>query len=539
MTAKTKDLENATREEIIELNPITSKETSKKEVVKKLQRIREEHARNQKKDYSHVFRKKSLLNMIQVTTVATGIELAFAAETAFVSPILLSIGLKHSEMTMVWALPPLLGFFVSPFLGSVSDRCRLSYGRRRPVIILLSILLAIGMVLVPYGHDFGKILGDIPEQGKVQFSVIITIIGIILIDFNADCIQTPARAYALDITIPSQQTRIINTFSTLSGVGGIIGYTFGAIDWMATPFGSIMGDNIPTAFMMIAVVFLLTVIISITSFREIPLPLIEKDELLKPVNESAVVAEMKRLNPDYVETESTKDDDEGEEHMTLVQYLKTIVVMPRSLQILCLTNLFCWMSHLCYNLYFTDFVGEAVFYGDPRPDSSTYSLYEEGVRFGCWGLCIFSFTCSVYSMFSEVLIKLVGLKTVYFTINFIHTLSMLCLAHWPCKWGVLVHSVSAGTLYATIFTVPFLLVAAYHDKECFKIKDGKTVPLASKRGLGTDIAVVGSMVFIGQLIMSLCIGYFINYIGSTSAVIYASSFLSFCACISSLFVLYI
>lgn len=171
-----------------------------------------------------------------------------------------------------------------------------------------------------------------------------------------------------------------------------------------------MGDNIPTAFMMIACVFLLTVIISVTSYREIPLPLIEKDELLKPVNESAINEEMK-LNPGYINQEETsvkKEEDEGEEHMTLVQYLKTIVVMPRSLHILCLTNLFCWMSHLCYNLYFTDFVGEAVFHGNPKPGSAEYNLYEEGVRFGCWGLCIFSFTCSVYSMFSEWLIKKVG-----------------------------------------------------------------------------------------------------------------------------------
>jgi len=40
--------------------------------------------------------------------------------------------------------------------------------------------------------------------------------------------------------------------------------------------------------------------------------------------------------------------------------------MPKSLRILCLTNLFCWSSHVCYSLYFTDFVGEAVFNGDPK-----------------------------------------------------------------------------------------------------------------------------------------------------------------------------
>lgn len=56
-----------------------------------------------------------------------------------------------------------------------------------------------------------------------------------------------------------------------------------------------------------------------------------------------------------------------EEHpVTLKDYLKSIVFMPYSLRIVCLTNLFCWMAHVSYSLYFTDFVGEAVFGGDPK-----------------------------------------------------------------------------------------------------------------------------------------------------------------------------
>jgi solute carrier family 45 protein 1/2/4 len=51
---------------------------------------------------------------------------------------------------------------------------------------------------------------------------------------------------------------------------------------------------------------------------------------------------------------------------TLKQYLLSIVYMPSSLRMLCLTNLFCWSAHICYSLYFTDFVGEAVFKGDPK-----------------------------------------------------------------------------------------------------------------------------------------------------------------------------
>ena len=41
---------------------------------------------------------------------------------------------------------------------------------------------------------------------------------------------------------------------------------------------------------------------------------------------------------------------------------------------LCLTNLFCWSSLVCYSLYFTDFVGQAVFRGNPRSGSKQIKI---------------------------------------------------------------------------------------------------------------------------------------------------------------------
>ena len=54
------------------------------------------------------------------------------------------------------------------------------------------------------------------------------------------------------------------------------------------------------------------------------------------------------------------------EDVSLKTYLKSIVFMPKAMQILCLTNFFCWGSLVCYGLNFTDFVGQAVFGGSPR-----------------------------------------------------------------------------------------------------------------------------------------------------------------------------
>lgn len=99
-----------------------------------------------------------------------------------------------------------------------------------------------------------------------------------------------------------------------------------------------------------------------------------------------------------------------ENSASLSHYLMSIVFMPKSLRLICLTNLFCWMAHVCYSLYFTDFVGEAVFNGDPTAleGDIKFTLYEEGVRFGCWGMAMYSLSCACYSSIIERLIKKYG-----------------------------------------------------------------------------------------------------------------------------------
>lgn len=67
-------------------------------------------------------------------------------------------------------------------------------------------------------------------------------------------------------------------------------------------------------------------------------------------------------------------NDTQDNSLTLTHYLLSIIFMPISLRIVCLTNLFCWMAHVSYSLYFTDFVGEAVYGGDPKVSCFQYTL---------------------------------------------------------------------------------------------------------------------------------------------------------------------
>ncbi|CAF2881213.1 unnamed protein product [Rotaria sp. Silwood2] len=58
------------------------------------------------------------------------------------------------------------------------------------------------------------------------------------------------------------------------------------------------------------------------------------------------------------------------------------------------------------------------------------------------------------------------------------------------------------------------------------------------RGIGTDVAIVSSMVFLAQLLLSLTMGTFIYLAGSTVIVTILASILSICGAISATQVLY-
>lgn len=159
-------------------------------------------------------RRKSRWDLIRISAAVMGIEFSYAAETAFVSPLLLKIGVKHQKMTLVWALSPLVGFFLCPLMGSFSDKCRSKMGRRRPFIILLSIGVLLGLLLVPNGELLGLKFGDTPdtvlpgnfttidpitgfeedvqmtEKGNHAWGIFFTIIGTVLLDFDADVRNT-------------------------------------------------------------------------------------------------------------------------------------------------------------------------------------------------------------------------------------------------------------------------------------------------------------------------------------------------------------
>ncbi|CAL4188923.1 unnamed protein product, partial [Meganyctiphanes norvegica] len=64
-----------------------------------------------------------------------------------------------------------------------------------------------------------------------SWGIFFTILGTMLLDFDADACQSPSRAYLLDVTLPEDHAVGLSTFTVMAGLGGGFGYALGAINW--------------------------------------------------------------------------------------------------------------------------------------------------------------------------------------------------------------------------------------------------------------------------------------------------------------------
>lgn len=61
--------------------------------------------------------------------------------------------------------------------------------------------------------------------------IFVTILGVMMLDFDCDACQSPARAYLIDVCRPEDHSVGLSMFTVMAGAGGCIGYTLGGIAW--------------------------------------------------------------------------------------------------------------------------------------------------------------------------------------------------------------------------------------------------------------------------------------------------------------------
>lgn len=61
----------------------------------------------------------------------------------------------------------------------------------------------------------------------------------------------------------------------MAGLGGFFGYALGGINWDATTIGLMLGGHVRAVFTLITVIFIICVLYTVTSFKEMPLYLLD------------------------------------------------------------------------------------------------------------------------------------------------------------------------------------------------------------------------------------------------------------------------
>ena len=87
-----------------------------------------------------------------------------------------------------------------------------------------------GLLLLGYGTSLGEFIWMQSSSSSLDVNpciIILTICGVVLLDFNCDACQSPARAYLIDTCNADDHSLGLSTFTLLAGAGGTLGYCLG------------------------------------------------------------------------------------------------------------------------------------------------------------------------------------------------------------------------------------------------------------------------------------------------------------------------
>ncbi|XP_016136451.1 membrane-associated transporter protein-like [Sinocyclocheilus grahami] len=444
--------------------------------------------------------KHSRGRLIMHGMVMFGREFYYAVEAAFVTPVLLSVGLPRHLYSLVWLISPVLGFILQPVIGSTSDYCRSPWGRRRPYILFLRIIMLVGLTFflngdavtsVPY-LTFEEAFWFLQiEHIPPNLSVVFDFLSLIFFQSSLLCF--------------------------LAGLGGACGYLIGAMDWGHSALGVILGSEYQVIYFFSSLTWGIFLTMHLFSIPEKPLIKDHSSDscpatalLLENTHHNGYGAVYKvyifsALSEANAVTPSIKQpSSEVQKRMTLKSLLSAVISMPCHYRCLCVSHLLGWTAFLCNMLFFTDFMGQIVYKGNPYAEhnSTSYATYERGVEVGCWGLCINAVSSALYSYVQRLLLPYIGLKGLYFLGYFVFGLGTGLIGLFPNIVAPLTLCSVFGVMSSTLYT-----------REVQR-KLGSDEPALEGRGTGMDCAALTCMVQLGQVIVGAGLGALVNLAGN-------------------------
>lgn len=382
--------------------------------------------------------------IIALSSTIFAVEFAYAVEAGYGTPILLKTGLQERYATLMWSVSPLLGIVFQGYLGSASDKCTCSWGRRRPFILLLGIVTVLGLAMFPYGVDIGS------NSTLVMYTLIVFVI----MDFCLDAIQSPCRTYLLD-SLSKERTKRGNLMYTIvMDVGATLGGVFSAIPWKR--FGGELGDSFETqskiVFGVTAVLFLVSLLFTVLSVNE------KETRALREGNET-------QLETVISSCQCCSSIDKLKECCSNIGEAASFVKnMSFPFFVLWMFTFLGYFSASTFYLFFTEYVGSVIYGGVANSDDTNLrNLYDEGVLVGCACLTVCSGSSFVFSIAVDLLLDRykITLKALSLFTFLLHLVVIMVALFLPNLYTAVMVSVTTGLLYTGMSCVSFTLASDF------------------------------------------------------------------------------
>lgn len=497
---------------------------------------------------------------------------------------------------------PLLCFIIVPLIGRASDRCKSKYGRRRPFIFCISTIILLSLVFIPVGENLSRLfvnqMGSFKHAGVSFLTIGVIFLDFSTQALLTPCEALLSDA-SRDT---DQKERIFTIYSFMISFGGCVGYLITALDWSNTSIGIYFGGQEQAIFAILTILYLLASAATLMVAEESPLQQnnLEQVPLYSDVEEmQLVISNVHESGYETSSNESVSDDNVTPSipylknhnrispsksikvspiHTSktlpfifripfllcklpiiyyICKYLKqifrslwtgiyhrlpetvqTVLDVPLVLRQLAAANFCSWTALMGFTLFYTDYVGQAVYQGNPNAPENSLSRnnFDEGVRMGSWGLLFHCMTSAAYSPFIERLVARFGCRLTYLVGMASFSLAMFVMV--LCHNIVIVNAIAAitGFGYATMTTIPFILISDYHaDKEIFFFDVEPTSSSSSSnsqvRGIATDMAILDSTYFLSQVILSGIMGYIVHITGTVLSYIITAGVMGIFSCI--------
>ncbi|XP_047277967.1 solute carrier family 45 member 4 isoform X11 [Homo sapiens] len=229
------------------------------------------------------------------------------------------------------------------------------------------------------------------------------------------------------------------------------------------------------------------------------------------------------------------ESEEGEGETTVRLLWLSMLKMPRELMRLCLCHLLTWFSVIAEAVFYTDFMGQVIFEGDPKaPSNSTaWQAYNAGVKMGCWGLVIYAATGAICSALLQKYLDNYDLsvRVIYVLGTLGFSVGTAVMAMFPNVYVAMVTISTMGIVSMSISYCPYALLGQYHDiKQYIHHSPGN-----SKRGFGIDCAILSCQVYISQILVASALGGVVDAVGTVRVIPMVASVGSFLGFLTATF----